>query len=93
MKKKLSAFFWSFFFGLIGFLYLTDESLYYIIMSKVFLAFSVGYFIALVYYIFQEPLDKWWDKLDDDDLIIPLDKWWDKLKKKEKLRLKKKKKM
>ena len=62
MKKKLSAFFWAFFFGLVGLAYLSDERMIYAILSWIFLACSIGYFIYLFYQIFQEPLDKWWDK-------------------------------
>ena len=62
MKKKLSALFWAFFFGLVGLAYLSDERMIYAILSWIFLACSIGYFIYLFYQIFQEPLDKWWDK-------------------------------
>ncbi len=62
MKKKLSALFWAIFFGLVGLAYLSDERMIYVILSWIFLACSIGYFIYLFYQIFQEPLDKWWDK-------------------------------
>ena len=62
MKKKLSALFWAFAFGLVGLAYLSDERMFYAILSWIFLACSIGYFIYLFYQIFQEPLDKWWDK-------------------------------
>ena len=62
MKKKLSALFWAIFFGLVGLAYLSDERMIYSILSWIFLACSIGYFIYLFYQIFQEPLDKWWDK-------------------------------
>ena len=62
MKKKLSALFWAIFFGLVGLAYLSDERMIYAILSWIFLACSIGYFIYLFYQIFQEPLDKWWDK-------------------------------
>ena len=62
MKKKLSALFWAIFFGLVGLAYLSDERMIYVILSWIFLACSIGYFINLFYQIFQEPLDKWWDK-------------------------------
>ena len=62
MKKKLSALFWAIFFGIVGLAYLSDERMIYVILSWIFLACSIGYFINLFYQIFQEPLDKWWDK-------------------------------
>ena len=89
MKKKLSALFWALAFGLVGLAYLSDDRMFYAILSWIFLAFSIGYFINLFIQIFQEPLDKWWDQLDDDNWLA---KWWGKPKKKDKLRLKKKKK-
>ena len=102
MKKKLSALFWAIFFGLVGLAYLSDERMIYAILSWIFLACSIGYFINLFYQIFQEPLDKWWGQIPEDEYWFPviiatlkfhlIDKWWGKLKKKDKLRLKKKKK-
>ena len=53
---------WAFFFGLVGLAYLLDERMIYAILSWIFLACSIGYFIYLFYQIFQEPLYKWWDK-------------------------------
>ena len=83
MKKKLSALFWAFFFGLVGLAYLSDERMIYAILSWIFLACSIGYFIYFFYQIFQEPLDKWWDKaLKNEEL---------RSKKREKSRSKKKK--
>ena len=49
---------------------------------------------CLFYQIFQEPLDKWWGQIPEDEYWFPviiatlkfhlIDKWWGKLKKKDK---------
>ena len=91
MKKKLSALLWALAYGLVGLAYLSDERMFYAILSWIFLACSIGYFINLFYQIFQEPLDKWWGQIPEDEYWFPviiatlkfhlIDRWLGKLKK------------
>ena len=61
MKKKLYAVLWTIVFGIAA-LSFYEKGEGFIILFWPMLACSIGYFCAFVYYIFQKPLDKWYDK-------------------------------